>query len=122
MMNFETNSKSVEDNVIQVQGRSMSDPPFFDIDFKNKMAWVWTTLKNSFSAFKISLKNGFTSIWSFLTFNVTIVCFNGAITRPTLGAVMRMGLELDMDLKRNSTVVPMLKLLGQVQLQGQPQR
>ena len=23
----------------------MSDPPLSDIDFKNKMAWVWTTLK-----------------------------------------------------------------------------
>ena len=23
----------------------MSDPTPFDIDFKNKMAWVWTTLK-----------------------------------------------------------------------------
>ena len=22
----------------------MSDPTFSDIDFKNKMAWVWTTL------------------------------------------------------------------------------
>ena len=26
----------------------MSDPTFSDIDFKNKMAWVWTTLKNFF--------------------------------------------------------------------------
>jgi len=23
----------------------MSDPPLSDIDFKNKMTWVWTTLK-----------------------------------------------------------------------------
>ena len=23
----------------------MPDPPLSDIDFKNKMAWVWTTLK-----------------------------------------------------------------------------
>jgi len=23
----------------------MSDPTLSDIDFKNKMAWVWTTLK-----------------------------------------------------------------------------
>ena len=23
----------------------MSDPPIPDIDFRNKMAWVWTTLK-----------------------------------------------------------------------------
>ena len=27
------------------QSRSMSDPTFSDIDFKSKMAWVWTTLK-----------------------------------------------------------------------------
>ena len=32
---------------IRIQSRSMSDPPFLDIDFKNKMAWVWTTLKIS---------------------------------------------------------------------------
>ena len=25
----------------------MSDPPLSDIDFKNKMAWVWTTLNGS---------------------------------------------------------------------------
>ena len=27
----------------------MSDPPLSDNDFKNKMAWVWTTLKQSIS-------------------------------------------------------------------------
>ena len=32
---------------IQFQSRSMSDPTFSDIDFKNKMAWIWTTLKIS---------------------------------------------------------------------------
>ena len=30
---------------IQFQSRPVSDPTFSDIDFKNKMAWVWTTLK-----------------------------------------------------------------------------
>ena len=29
---------------IQIHSRSISDPPLSDIDFKNKMAWVWTTL------------------------------------------------------------------------------
>ena len=29
---------------IQIRSRSMSDPTFSDIDFKNKMAWVWTIL------------------------------------------------------------------------------
>ena len=28
---------------IQFQSRSISDPTLSDIDFKNKMAWVWTT-------------------------------------------------------------------------------
>ena len=28
---------------MQIQGRSISDPPLPDIDFKNKMAWVRTT-------------------------------------------------------------------------------
>ena len=32
---------------IQTRSRSMSDPTRSDIDFKNKMAWVWTTLKNA---------------------------------------------------------------------------
>ena len=32
---------------IQFQSRPVSDPTFSDIDFKNKMAWVWTTLKIS---------------------------------------------------------------------------
>ena len=31
------------------KSRSMSDPTLSDIDSKNKMAWVWTTLKISFS-------------------------------------------------------------------------
>ena len=30
--------------IILIQSRSMSDPPLSDIGFKNKMAWVWTTL------------------------------------------------------------------------------
>ena len=30
---------------IQIHGCYMSDPPLSDIDFNNKMAWFWTTLK-----------------------------------------------------------------------------
>ena len=37
-------SKSFEYDIIEIQSRSMSDPPLSDIDFLNKMAWVWTTL------------------------------------------------------------------------------
>ena len=38
-------SKSIEDDIIQIQSRSMSDSPLSDIDLKNKMVWVWTTLE-----------------------------------------------------------------------------
>ena len=39
------NSKSIEDDVIQILSRTMSDPSLSDIDLKNKMAWAYTTLK-----------------------------------------------------------------------------
>ena len=42
MMNF---SKSIEDDFIQFKSRSLTDPTRSDIDFINKMAWIWTTLK-----------------------------------------------------------------------------
>ena len=45
MMNFWIDSKSIQDEVIQIKSLSMSDPPLSVIDIKNKMAWVWTTLK-----------------------------------------------------------------------------
>ena len=35
MMYFEIDSKPIEDDAIQIQSRSMSDPPLSDIDFKN---------------------------------------------------------------------------------------
>ena len=34
----------------------MSDPPLSDIDFKNKMAWVWTTLEFSVGDLTIVLE------------------------------------------------------------------
>ena len=47
ILNFEWhNLKSIlKIHFIQIRSRSMSDPTFSDIDFKNKMAWVWTILK-----------------------------------------------------------------------------
>ena len=39
-MNFWIDSKSFEDDLIYIQSRSMSDPSFSDIDFKNKVTWV----------------------------------------------------------------------------------
>ena len=47
MMNLQIDSKSIEVNVIQIESRSLSDPPRSDIDFKNKMAWNWTTLNKN---------------------------------------------------------------------------
>ena len=38
-------SKSIEYDVIEIQSRYMSDPTLSDIDLKNKIAWVGTTLK-----------------------------------------------------------------------------
>ena len=32
----------------------MSDPPLSDFDYKNKMAWVWTTLKKNVNKFNLS--------------------------------------------------------------------
>ena len=40
MMNSWIDSKLIEDDAIQIQNRSMSDPSLSDTDFKNKMAWV----------------------------------------------------------------------------------
>ena len=45
--------KSFEDGVILIQSRSMSDPTLSDINFKNKMALVCTTLKISQNRTKI---------------------------------------------------------------------
>ena len=40
MMNFLIDYESIEDDVIEIQSRSMSEPTFSDIDFKNKMTRV----------------------------------------------------------------------------------
>ena len=45
MMNFLVDSKSIEDDVIQIQSRSTSDPSVSDNIFKSKMTWVWISLK-----------------------------------------------------------------------------
>ena len=47
LMNFLIDYKSIKDDIIHIQSRSMSDPTFSDIDFKKKMALVWTTLNFS---------------------------------------------------------------------------
>ena len=47
-----------EDDFIQIQSRSLSDPPLYDIDFKDKMAWVWTSLKRLFSRWSLNNLSG----------------------------------------------------------------
>ena len=44
MMNFWIDSKSIKIDFIQFKSRSISDPTLSDIDFKNEIAWIWTTL------------------------------------------------------------------------------
>ena len=45
--NFESRhlQSILKDDFIQIESRSMSDPLLSDIDFKNKMASVWTSFK-----------------------------------------------------------------------------
>ena len=50
---------------IQFLSRSMSDPPLSDIDFKDKMDWVWTTLKMIILSFSQKSFSGH-EIWFFL--------------------------------------------------------
>jgi len=40
MMNLKIGSKSIEDDIIQIQNRYLSDPLLSDVDFKNKMVLV----------------------------------------------------------------------------------
>ena len=41
---FPEGLKSIVDDVIQIQGRSMSIPTLSDSDFKNKIVSAWITL------------------------------------------------------------------------------
>ena len=50
---------------IQFQSRCMSDPTLSDIDFRNKMAWVWTTLNlNEIFHRKSHLTGNTAGLWS----------------------------------------------------------
>ena len=74
MMNFLIDYKSIEDDVVHIQTRSMLDPNLSDIDFKNKMAWVWTTL--NLARKKIIKKVFFAHFLNFSSMNsVTVKCF-----------------------------------------------
>ena len=52
----------------------MSDPPLSDIDFKNKMAWVWTTLEPDHILWENSEVNfrGAKRTWSQVKRNVSL--------------------------------------------------
>ena len=41
-MNLQIDPELIEDGVILFQSCSLTDPNLSDIDFENKMAWVWT--------------------------------------------------------------------------------
>ena len=64
-------SKSIKKFLIQIKSRSTPDPPFSDIDLKNKMTWVWIPLRlksNLRVWIPLRLKSNFKSnlgqIWS----------------------------------------------------------
>ena len=68
--------KSIEDDVIQIQIRSMSDPFLSDIEFKNEMTWVWrlwTTLK---PAIVPDRPIGHWELFSFLLISLELFIFN----------------------------------------------
>ena len=46
----------------------MSDPTLSDIDFKNKMAWVWTTLKHHIDTILSDIHSSHFLCISFLSF------------------------------------------------------
>ena len=64
-----TTTLKLNDGVIQIPSRSMSDTPLSDIDFKNKTAWVCTTLKTltfcnfGFCSKLASMFIGFLGVW-----------------------------------------------------------
>ena len=50
---------------MKIQSRSSLDPSLFDIDYENKMSWVWTTLK-------VEKFNKMKRIKTFLSFKVVV--------------------------------------------------
>ena len=66
MTNFLIDYKSIEDDIILIDSRSMSDPNLSDIDFENKMTWVWSpdsglplTIRISKTRLKWPVKTGY---------------------------------------------------------------
>ena len=52
-VNFQNYFKKM---LFQIQSRSTSDPTLSDIDFKNEMTWVWTTLKLPWNSAKEAVR------------------------------------------------------------------
>ena len=75
MMNFWIDSKSIEDDVIQIQSRYMSDPTLCDIDFKNKTLQILSTCARpkKKKSVKVSVKSKFLK----LGLDNTIINSNG---------------------------------------------
>jgi len=57
MSSFSIDFESIQNFIILFQSRCMSDPTISDIDFKNIMAWVCTTLKVSSSGILRTVDN-----------------------------------------------------------------
>ena len=67
---------------IQIQSRYMPDRPLSDIDFKNKMAWVWTTLKISCSLHFRLLSGVWPKMWTSLISLLLIMYLNSNFAEP----------------------------------------
>ena len=52
-------SSSIDFEKFIIKSRSMPDPTLSDIDFKNKMAWVWTTLNSTLKSFALAINREF---------------------------------------------------------------
>ena len=100
-LNFLIDSKSIEDGIIWIQSRSMSDPPLHDIDFKNQMAWSELPLNKD--------KERFDELWKFLRIwdrqNSTFVIKhfftqNYAIPLPLILVILSHSHILEMSRKR----------------------
>ena len=65
IIHISIDTKAIDEyDVIKILSRSISDPTFPDVDFKNKMAWVWTTLKLSTRIVRVSLVEFYTLTYS----------------------------------------------------------
>ena len=93
---------------IHFQSHSMADPMLSDIVFKNKLAWVWTTLKlgkNSFSPRCFVNSNKWISIKTFELIPIVILNLNSTVGTSwsrTIGGLKFQNKEMRNELERTS--------------------